>query len=61
MDIGLGLVVGLVDLVTDGVDSSVGTGGQLGVAVLGDLLVDLLGGTGASTLDGLGDVVDGVL
>lgn len=32
-----------------------------GVAILGDLLVGLLAGTGNGTLDGLRDVVDGLL
>lgn len=36
-------------------------GSDVGVAVLGDLLVGLLGGTRDGTLDGLRDVVGGLL
>jgi hypothetical protein len=36
-------------------------GGEGGIAVLGDLLVGLLGGGRDALLDGLADVVDGVL
>lgn len=61
MHIGLGVVGLLVLLVTDGVNGSVRTGAQLGVGVLGDVLVGLLGGRGTGALDGLGDVVGGVL
>lgn len=61
VDISLGVVGELVLLVAEGIDGSVGTSAQLGVGVLGDLLVDLLGGSGTSALDGLSDVVDGVL
>jgi hypothetical protein len=58
------LVLLLVDLVTSGVE---GTGGTVGERVLaGDvalslLLVALLGGLSGLALDGLGDVVGGVL
>lgn len=51
----------LVLLVAESIDGSVGTSAQLGIGVLGDLLVGLLGGSGTSALDGLRDVVDGVL
>lgn len=61
VDIGLGVVGDFVLLVTDSINGSVGTSAQLGIGVLGDLLVDLLGGSGTGALDGLGDVVDGVL
>lgn len=61
VDISLGVVGLLVLLVTESVDGSVGTGAQLGVGVLGDVLVGLLGSGGTGALDGLGDVVGGVL
>jgi hypothetical protein len=51
----------LVDLVTDGIASSLGTGGEGSVGVLGDILVGLLAGCGTAALDGLGDVVRSVL
>ena len=49
VDIGRGVVLGLVDLVTEGVLGSSGTGAHAGVVVLGDLLVGLLGSTGSGT------------
>jgi hypothetical protein len=61
VDIGLGVVDVLVLLVTEGVNGSVGASAEAGVRVLGDLLVGGLGGLGTSTLDGLRDVVGGVL
>lgn len=61
MDIGLDIVAVLVDLVTDSIDGSVGTSAQLGIGVLGNLLVGLLGSSRAEALDGLSNVVDGVL
>lgn len=61
MDIGLGVVGLLVLLVNDGVLGGAGAGADVGVAVLGDVLVGLLGSLGAGALDGLGDVVGGVL
>lgn len=61
MDIGLGVVDLLVLLVTDGVDGGAGTGAPVGVGVLGDLLVGLLGSGGTGALNGLGDVVGGLL
>lgn len=61
MDISLGVVSRLVKLVLDGIDTGVGAGGKVGITVLGDLLVGLLGGGGSSTLNGLGDVVGSVL
>ena len=61
MDIGLGIVGVLVLLVTKGIDSGVGTSAQLGVGVLGDVLVGLLRGSSTGALDRLGDVVDSVL
>lgn len=59
--VSLDIVGLLVLLVTDGVDGSVGTGAQLRIGVLGDILVGLLVGGGTGALDGLGDVVGGVL
>lgn len=61
MEIGLGIVGLFVLLVNDRILGSGGTGGELGVVVLGDLLVGLLGSLGTGALDGLGDVVGGVL
>jgi hypothetical protein len=61
VDIGLGVVALLVLLVNDGILGGAGTGADVGVAVLGDVLVGLLGSLGAGALDGLGDVVGGVL
>lgn len=61
MDISLGVVNELVLLVEEGVLGRSSTGGEVGVVVLCNLLVDLLGGAGSSALDGLADVVDGVL
>lgn len=57
VDIGLAVVSLLVKLVADGITSSLGSGGELCVAVLGDVLVGLLGSSGGSPRDGLGDVV----
>jgi len=54
----VGLLVLLVD---DSILGSRGTGGQLGVAVLGDLLVGLLGSLSTGALNSLRDVVGGVL
>jgi hypothetical protein len=51
----------LVLLVDDGVLGGSGARGEAGVAVLGDVLVGLLGGSGTTLLDGLGNVVGGVL
>lgn len=51
----------LVLLVDEGILGSGGTGGDVGVVILSDGLVALLGGLSASALDGLGDVVGGVL
>lgn len=64
--VGLGgaLVLLLVDLVASGVKGAGGTVGEgvlAGEIALGLLLVGLLGGGGGGALDGLGDVVGGVL
>jgi hypothetical protein len=64
--VGLGgaLVLGLVDLVTSGGESTrrtVGEGVVAGNVALGLLLVGLLGCLGGLALDGLRDVVGGVL
>jgi len=61
VDIGLAVVGLLVELVSNGITGSLGTGAEGGVGVLGDVLVGLLGSSASSALDGLGDVVDGVL
>lgn len=61
MDISLGVVGELVLLVNNGILGGAGTGGDLGIVVLSDVLVGLLGSLSASALDGLGDVVGGVL
>jgi hypothetical protein len=58
------LVLLLVELVAGGVKGARGTVGEgvlAGDVALGLLLVGLLGGSGGGTLDGLGDVVGGVL
>lgn len=61
MDIGLGIVGHLVFLVENSVLGSGGSATQAGVAVLGDTLVGLLRSCGTSALDGLRDVLAGVL
>jgi hypothetical protein len=61
VDISLGVVGELVLLVNNGILGGAGTGGDLGIVVLSDVLVGLLGSLSASALDGLGDVVGGVL
>jgi len=61
---GRGVVLLLVELVAGGVKSTGGTVGEgvlAGDVALGLLLVTLLGGGGSGTLDGLGNVVGGVL
>lgn len=61
VSLGLVVVASLVDLVTKGVLASGQTSGNVDVAVLGNLLVGLLADTRGSALDGLSDVVDGLL
>jgi hypothetical protein len=61
VEIGLDIVGLLVLLVNNGVLGSRGTSAQLGIVILGDVLVGLLGGLSTGALDGLGDVVCGVL
>lgn len=51
----------LVLLVEDGVLSSASAGAQLGVIILGDLLIGLLRDLGTSALNRLGNVVGSVL
>jgi hypothetical protein len=51
----------LVLLVNDGVLGGAGAGADVGVVVLGHVLVGLLGSLGTGALDGLSDVVGGVL
>lgn len=51
----------LVLLVEESILSGRGASADLGIVVLGDLLVGLLGGFGTSALDGLTDVLSGVL
>lgn len=48
-------------LVDDSILSGGGASAELGIVVLGNLLVGLLGGFGTSALDGLTDVLSGVL
>lgn len=48
-------------LVDDGILRSGGTGAQLGIVILGDLLVGFLRSLGTGALDGLGNIVRGVL
>lgn len=61
VDISLGVVGSLVLLVNGGILCGSGAGAQACVRVLGDLLVGLLGSLSTGTLDGLSDVVAGVL
>jgi hypothetical protein len=61
VDISLGVVGELVLLVTEGILGGAGTSSDVGIAVLGDALVGLLGSLGTGALDGLSDVVGGVL
>ena len=61
MDIGLGVVAGLILLVDECVLGRGGTRGEGCVAILGDLLVGLLRCLSTGALDSLGDVVGGVL
>lgn len=59
--VGLGVVDGLVLLVDDGVLGGLSAGAEAGVGVLGNVLVGLLLSSGTGALDGLRDVVGGVL
>jgi hypothetical protein len=61
VDIGLGVVGQLVLLVDNGILGGASTGGDLGIVTLGDVLVGLLGSLSTGSLNGLGDVVGGVL
>lgn len=61
MDVGLDVVGLLVLLVNNGILSGGGAAGQAGIVVLSDTLVGLLGSSSTSALDGLRDVVGGVL
>jgi hypothetical protein len=61
VDIGLGIMRLLVLLVDNSVLGGSGARAKAGVVVLGDVLVGLLGGGGTGALDGLGNVVGGVL
>lgn len=61
MDISLGVVGRLVELVSNCILGGSGTGAQVCVAVLGNILVGLLGSLRAGALDGLRNVVCGVL
>lgn len=61
MDIGLGVVGKLVLLVAERVLGSAGAGRDVGIAALSDILVGLLGSLSSSALDGLSDVVGGLL
>jgi len=61
VDISLGVVGGLIHLVSDGVLGGGGAAADAGIVVFGDGLVGFLGCLGAGSLDGLGNVVGGVL
>ncbi len=61
VDISLGVVGRLVELVSNGILGSGGTAAQGSIGILGDLLVGLLGGGGTGTLYALRDVVGSVL
>ena len=58
--ISLSVVLLLVELVSDSITAGLKSGANVGIAVLCDFLVGLLGGSGTSALDGLRDVVCGV-
>ena len=59
--IGLNIVGLLVLLVDDSILSGGSAASEAGIVVLGDTLVGFLGGSGSTALDGLRDVVGGVL
>lgn len=61
VDVSLGVVDVLILLVTEGVNGGVGASADAGIGVLGDLLVCDLGSLGTGALDGLSNVVGGVL
>lgn len=61
VSIGLNIVGLLVLLVDDGILSGGSAASEAGIVVLGDTLVGFLGGSGSGALDGLRDVVGGVL
>jgi hypothetical protein len=61
VDISLGVVGNLVLLVGKSVLGSAGAGRDVGITALGDVLVGLLGSLSTSSLDGLSDVVNGLL
>lgn len=61
MDISLGVMARLVELVSNGILCGSGAGAEACVVVLGNLLVGLLGSFRTGALDGLGNVVGGVL
>lgn len=61
MDIGLCVVGHFVLLVESGILGGAGTGGDLGIVALSDVLVGLLGSLGTGALNRLRDVVGGVL
>jgi hypothetical protein len=61
VDIGLGIVGFLVFLVEESILCGAGTGADVGIRVLSDVLVSLLRSGGTGALDGLRDVVGGVL
>jgi hypothetical protein len=61
VDLSLVVVAGLLDLVAEGVLGGGDTSANGGLSVLGNLLVDLLAGARSGSLDGLRDVVGGLL
>ncbi len=61
MDISLGVVGSLILLVNESILSGGGTAAQGSIVILGDLLVGLLGSFSTGALDGLSNVVGGVL
>jgi len=54
-------MLGLVELVTDGILCSLSAGSDAGVGVFGHVLVGLFGSLSGGTLDLVGDEVGGVL
>lgn len=61
LDFGLVVMGNFILLIDKSVLGGGGTSGDIGIVVLGNLLVTLLGGFSTSALDGLTDVLGGVL
>lgn len=61
MDLSLAVVAVLFGLVLKSIFASSSTGADVGLVILQDLLVGLLAASGKTSLDGLLDVLGGVL